>query len=221
MMKSPLGKYALLLFWCCSLQIFGQKIPLVPDKLEPVNVTTTETVYHKEKAVRVVGSRDGEQIAIIKDLEFKDGLIEIEMAGAPLPGSDPSFRGFIGLAFRVQKKDSIQYECFYLRPTNGRAEDQLRRNHSAQYIAHPGYTWFKLRKENPGVYESYVDLVAGEWTKVKIRVKGKDARLYVNDATQPCLIVTDMKHEVESGGIALWIGIGTDGYFKNLKVTKE
>ena len=220
-MNSRLCRCTLLLVWSCSFQLYGQKISLALDKLEPINVAVTETVYHKEKAVRVVGSRDGEQIAIVKDLEFKDGLIEIEMAGAPLPGSDASFRGFIGLAFRVQKKDSIQYECFYIRPTNGRAEDQLRRNHSAQYITHPGYPWFKLRKENPGVYESYVDLVAGEWTKVKIRVKGKDARLYVNDAPQPCLIVTDMKHEVESGGIALWIGIGTDGYFKNLKVTKE
>jgi hypothetical protein len=220
-MDSRLCKYTLLFILSCSLELSAQKIPLTLDKLEPINVTATETVYHKEKAIRVVGSRDGEQIAVVKDLDFKDGQIEIDMAGAPLPGSDPSFRGFIGLAFRVQKKDSIQYECFYIRPTNGRAEDQLRRNHSAQYIAHPGFPWFKLRKENPGVYESYVDLVAGEWTKVKIKVKGKDARLYVNDAPQPCLIVTDMKHEVESGGIALWIGIGTDGYFKNLKVTKE
>jgi hypothetical protein len=221
MMNLRLVTFILVLIWTCALQISAQKIPLMPDGLDLINVTAKETVYRKEKAIRIVGSADGEQIAIVKNLEFKDGLIEIDMAGAPLPGSDPSFRGFIGLAFRVQKKDTIQYECFYIRPTNGRAEDQLRRNHSAQYIAHPGYPWFKLRKENPGVYESYVDLVAGEWTKVKIQVKGKDARLYVNDATQPCLIVTDMKNEVEGGGIALWIGVGTDGYFRNLKVSKE
>ena len=221
MLKARLCTFTLLVISGCSVQLFGQKIPLVLSGLELINVTATETVYHKEKAVRIVGSKEGEQIAIIKDLEFRDGLIEIDMAGAPLPGSDPSFRGFIGLAFRVLKGDSLRYECFYIRPTNGRAEDQLRRNHSAQYIAHPGYPWFKLRKENPGVYESYVDLIAGEWTKVKIKVKGKDARLYVNDAPEPCLIVTDMKHDIQSGGIALWIGVGTDGYFKNLRVTKE
>jgi hypothetical protein len=33
--------------------------------------------------------------------------------------------------------DPSKYECFYVRPSNGRADDQLRRNHSAQYISMP------------------------------------------------------------------------------------
>jgi len=130
-------------------------------------------------------------------------------------------RGFIGIAFRVRHTEPISYEGFYLRPANGRAEDQLRRNHSAQYIAHPDFGWNKLRSENPGVYESYVDLVPGEWTKVKILVSGQEGRLYVNDAEQPCLIVKDLKHGVTEGPIALWLDGGTDAHFRNLVVTHK
>src|SRR5688572_33379506 len=113
-------------------------------------------------------------------------------------------RGFVGIAFRVQKQ-GIGFECFYLRPTNGRADDQLRRNHATQYVSHPDYPWFRLREENPGVYESYTDLVPGEWTKVKIVVSGVQAQLYVNGAEQPCLIVNDLKLGHIEGLIALWI----------------
>ncbi|MEJ0056160.1 MAG: hypothetical protein WDN75_11125 [Bacteroidota bacterium] len=125
------------------------------------------------------------------------------------------------MLFRVQLKDTIAYECLYIRPTNGRSSDQLRRNHSVQYVSHPDFPWFKLRKEDPGLYESYADLVAGEWTKIKIVVKGKNARLFVNRADQPCLIVNDLKRGISNGPIALWIDTGTDSYFRDLKITKS
>jgi hypothetical protein len=118
------------------------------------------------------------------------------------------------------QEDRSRYECFYLRPTNGRAEDQLRRNHSAQYIAHPEFPWHRLRRETPGKYESYVDLVPGEWTKVKVVVSGRDARLFVHGADQPTLIVSDLKLDAAEGAVALWIGPGTEAHFSNLKVSQ-
>ena len=108
------------------------------------------------------------------------------------PGAAWGARGFVGIAFRVQK-DLETYDAFYLRPTNGRADDQERRNHSAQYISLPEWPWFRLRKETPSRYEAYVDLVPGAWTKIKIEVRGDKARLYVHDKEQPTLIVKDVK----------------------------
>ncbi|MCH7889388.1 MAG: hypothetical protein IIA00_08940 [Proteobacteria bacterium] len=122
-------------------------------------------------------------------------------------------RGFVGVAFRLQGEDPPDYEAFYLRPTNGRADDQVRRNHSAQYISHPDFPWFKLRQDTPGGYESYVDLVPDVWTHVKIVVSGLRAELYVNDAKQPCLIVKDLKLGEVAGPVALWINAGTDAHF--------
>lgn len=67
-------------------------------------------------------------------------------------------------------------------------------------------------------YESYVDLEPGVWTRYRIVVEKTKARLYVNGASQPCLIVNDLKLSDSSGGVALWIGPGTEGYFACLKV---
>ena len=94
----------------------------------------------------------------------------------------------------------------------------MRRNHSVQYVSSPDYPWYRLRKENPGVYESYADIVAGEWTKVRIEVEGTKARLYVNGAAQPSLIVNDLKLGEGRGQVALWTTVETDGYFSNLTV---
>ena len=199
-------------------RVWSQSLPLSAQKLEPVNVKVEDASYKGKKAVRVISSNGAETMAIIKNQIFENGIIELDVAGTILPNSGTGARGFIGLAFRVRMGDSVRYECFYIRPTNGRAEDQLRRNHSVQYISHPKYTWFKLRDENPGVYESYTDLVEGEWTHLKIEVKDNKARLYVNGASQPCLIVQDLKFGKSTGALALWVGPGTDGYFTNLNI---
>jgi hypothetical protein len=159
-----------------------------------------------------------ELLASIEGLAFSNGVIEVEIAGAPAPGAGERARGFVGIAFRLQK-DNQTYDAFYLRPTNGRADDQERRNHATQYISLPEWPWFRLRKETPSRYESYVDLVPGEWTKIKIEVRGSRARLYVHDNEQPTLIVNDVKSGAHGkGAVALWLEPGTVAHFRNLTV---
>lgn len=192
------------------------------DGLELVNAKAEPVTYRGQRAVRLVPlpgneNGDGEMLAILTGSDFKDGTIEVEVAGAPRPGATSDVRGFIGIVFRVQAHGE-RAENFYLRPTNGRADDQLRRNHAVQYESAPNFPWHRLRKESPGVYESYVDLEAGAWTRMKIVVSGTKARLYVNGAGQPCLIVNDLKLGETHGQIALWADVTTDGYFSNLTV---
>jgi hypothetical protein len=192
------------------------------DKLELVHAKADAVSYQGRKAVRLVllpGSVDanGRVLAVLNGTDFKDGTIEVNVAGKPAEGAPEAARGFIGLAFRVQPH-AEKFECFYIRPTNGRADDQLRRNHSTQYISFPEYPWERLRKENPGVYESYTDLEAGAWTKLKVVVAGTKAQLYVNGATQPTLIVNDLKLGESRGQIALWSEVWTEGYFSDLKI---
>jgi hypothetical protein len=161
---------------------------------------------------------DPEQLAVIESLTFSSGAIEAEIAGDLAPNAGEGARGFVGIAFRLQD-DMKTYDAFYLRPTNGRAEDQERRNRSVQYISHPEWPWFRLRKETPAKYESYVDLVPGEWTKIRIDVRGDRARLYVHGQEQPTLLVNDVKSGAErSGAVALWLGPGTVAHFRNLTV---
>jgi hypothetical protein len=100
-----------------------------------------------------------------------------------------------------------------------RADDQLRRNHSVQYVSHPDFPWNRLRQEHPGVYESYADLEPAAWTAMKIVVEGTTARLYINSTEQPCLVVTDLKHGNGAGRIALWAHVETDAYFGTLAIS--
>ena len=165
------------------------------------------------------GPLDVEQLAWIEGLTFSSGVIEAEVAGAPGPGALEGARGFVGIAFRLQD-DAKTYDAFYLRPTNGRAEDQERRNHAVQYVSHPDWPWFRLRKETPSRYEAYVDLVPATWTRIKIEVRGERARLYVHGNEQPTLIVNDVKSGANAkGAVALWLGPGTVAHFRNLTVT--
>jgi hypothetical protein len=199
--------------------------------LQPHDVTVEAVTYHGRKGVQVmpaapadaepVAPKNGEGggIVVLPETSFHNGTIEVDLAGKPRAGAPSDARGFVGLAFRVAA-DPSKYECVYIRPTNGRADDQVRRNHSTQYISMPEYEWSRLRREAPGQYESYADLVPGEWTKIKIEVSGVTARLYVNDAPQPVLIVNDLKHGDSEGAVALWIGLGTEAYFANLRISK-
>jgi hypothetical protein len=182
-----------------------------------------ESVTFKGRpALRVlhVAGEDGRSLAVLTGTEFQDGIIEVDLAGDVASGLAEGARGFTGVAFRVSP-DGSRYECFYLRPYNARADDQERRNHSAQYISMPEFTWRRLRQESPAKYETYVDLAPGEWTKVRIEVRGEKARLYVNGVTQPALVVNDLKHGVIRGAIALWVDVGTIAHFSNLRVVPK
>lgn len=192
------------------------------EGLEPVGVETSLVRHADRAALRVVETRQGagESVVLLPVEDFEDGVIEVELAGAPREDARPGMRGFVGIAFRVQGFDELAYDCFYLRPTNGRAREQVRRNHATQYVAHPAHPWHRLRREAPGRYESYVDLVPGAWTKVRIEVEGAQARLFVHGAEQPALVVEELLGASGTGSIALWIGEGTEAHFRDLRITR-
>ncbi|MEP7364473.1 MAG: hypothetical protein ABI972_14555 [Acidobacteriota bacterium] len=158
-------------------------------------------------------------LALVDGVEFGNGTIEVDLTGEPGPGAEGGARGFVGVAFRVQPNRET-YDCFYVRPTNGRADEQERRNHSVQYIQHPAFPWFKLRAETPSKYEAYADMMPAEWIHLKIDVDGEKAKIYVNKATQPTLLVNDVKSGASGkGAVALWIEGTTIAHYANLKIT--
>jgi hypothetical protein len=156
--------------------------------VRPHNVTV-QAVHHNGSdalEVRLTGpyrGPDTDTFAFVPGLDFHDGTIEVDVAGAVLPDAPADARGFIGVAFRIDAEGgSFACEGLYIRPTNGRAEDQVRRNHATQYFAYPGYDFDRLRREAPAQYEAYTDLVPDAWTHLRIDVSGATTRLYVGGA---------------------------------------
>ena len=118
--------------------------------LQPHEVTVDAVTYQGRKAVKVMPAVDADKelgaakngegggSAALPGTSFHNGTIEVDVAGKPRAGAASAARGFVGVAFPVAAEPS-KFECVYIRPTNGRADDQLRRNHSTQYISMPEY----------------------------------------------------------------------------------
>ena len=169
---------------------------------DPAITETDEATY-----ARIVGSC------------FQDGTIEVKVRSRLLPDAPDYARGFIGVAFRIDETNT-KFEAIYIRPTNGRCEEQVRRNRTMQYFAYPDFKYERMREEFPGKYETYADIGIDEWICLKIIVDGECAYLYLNDAKHTALIVTDLKHgKSNKGAIGLWVDIGTEGFFRDLKIT--
>lgn len=209
---------------CSSCFLFAQDTRFENFVLKPSLVKVTITNINGRKVVRV--ARDtatkGADLPTFVRLNntdsFSNGTIEVMLLSRLLPTATPDARGFIGIAFRINQ-DNTRFESIYIRPTNGRAEDQLRRNHSTQYFSYPDYKFDRLRKEAEGKYESYADMGLNEWIKMKIVVKNAQARLYLNDNPQPVLMVNDLKlGALNSGAIGLWVDTGTEAFFRDIKV---
>ncbi len=199
----------------------GTTLPSI-DQLELRGVTAAPVTHDGRPAIRLLegdGGRRGGMAMLIGE-RLTDGTIELEVAGRRGPHAVPADRGFIGIAFRV-RGDRETFEHLYLRPDNGRADDQVRRNHSTQYAAQPDFGFDRLRKDSPERYESYVDLESGVWTRMRVVVAGRTAKLYVHDAPQPALVVTDLKLGTDGGDVGLWIGPGTEGFFGAVRVTRS
>jgi len=218
-----------------TLCAFGQEIAFQKQNFAAKNVTTSVTKLNGEEVIKV--ERDLKALAFdvnklestvdeptyvkLKGVDFENGVIEVKvLAQIQDPSPFKSAQGFIGVAFRIDENDAA-YESIYLRPRVGRSDNQLARNHTVQYYAYPDYKFDRLRKEAPGMYETTAPVDINEWITMRIEVTGEKAYLFINDAKYSTFVVEKMKGKTTNGSIALWVDIGTIGYFKDLKVTKR
>ena len=209
-----------------SINLYSQTIKFDERRFDSNHVSVAIEKVMGKMALRVVKDStvkeaDEPTFARTKEIDFSNGTIEVSVLSRLLKNAPATARGFIGVAFRINDTDS-RFECIYIRPTNGRADDQVRRNHSIQYFSFPDYKFDRLRKESPEKYESYADMGLNEWIKLKIEVKGKQAKLFINENKQPSLIVNDLKHgDNSSGAVGLYVDNGTEGFFTDLKIGKD
>lgn len=208
----------------CDNDIIAQVIRLNKANVEAVHTHISfENLHGKEviKAIKdsAIKAFDEPTFVKINGIDFRNGTIEVKVLSRLLKDAPDFARGFIGVAFRVNDSNT-KYESIYIRPVNAREDDQVRRNHSIQYYAYPDYKFDRLRKEFPERYEAYADMEMNKWITLKIQVKGAQAKLYLDNNTQPSLIVNDLKLGANvSGGVALWVEVGTEGYFSDFKLS--
>ncbi|MBR2811644.1 MAG: hypothetical protein IKD69_09720 [Solobacterium sp.] len=150
---------------------------------------------------------------------FHNGTIEVKVLSKLLPDAPDLARGFIGLAFRINADDSA-FESWYIRPTNGprMTDNPVRLSHGTQYFSYPNYTFEYFRNHGITKYDSKADIALDEWITIKAVIEDEKGTFYVND--QPVLTVDEMIHgKGERGAVGLFVDIGTEGYFRDLKIT--
>ncbi len=141
---------AIMCMLICTNNMYAQSIRFDKNNIEPVNVYASVEKQGDREVIRVVKDStvkesDEPTYVKIRGTHFKNGTIEVKVLSRLLKNAPEFARGFIGVAFRINDNNT-KFEGIYIRPTNGRVEDQVRRNHCVQYYSYPDYKFDRLRK---------------------------------------------------------------------------
>jgi hypothetical protein len=142
-------------------------------------------------------------IAYPKNLEFKDGIIELDIA------SPEGKYGFVGLAFRIM--DPHHYETLYFRPGSSGTINAI------QYMPEKKseFNWWDYEADK---FQAKAILPENQWFHVKAIVKGRQLSVFVDNQPQPLMVRKDLDHSLKSGSVGFWLGNSSSGAYKNLKV---
>jgi len=124
-MKNVTVIFLLILF--AAKGLYGQTVKLEANNLAANKVYMTLESFQGKKVVKVikdstVKEADEPTFVRIKNIAFKDGIIEVNVLSRLLPNASASDRGFIGVAFRINENNSKDC-CQYIHTTNGPADE--------------------------------------------------------------------------------------------------
>ncbi|HEY0458157.1 MAG TPA: hypothetical protein VGC97_03330 [Pyrinomonadaceae bacterium] len=138
--------------------------------------------------------------ATVKDLEMRDGVIDVDVA-------TPAKRGFFGIQFRI---DGANAEWVYLRQHKSGAPDAM------QYtpVLNTGLNW---QIYNDAGFTGAVDIPRDVWFHLRLEITGAQSRLFVKDMEKPALVMPDLKTGIQKGQIALAVLTGAT-YFSNFEL---
>ncbi|WP_290792841.1 hypothetical protein [Flavihumibacter sp. UBA7668] len=182
------------------------------NKLITVNRSISLETEKESGYIRVSEAK-GEGLVWLPIEHFTTGTIQVE-----LRGKDVFQQSFIGIAFSGQNNET--YEAVYCRPFNFLAKDSVRRIHAVQYIAHPEYTWKRLREERNGVFEKEIKNPPNpsDWFTMTLKITENQVVVIINNSADPSLTVTRI-HPNQKGKIGLYTGDSSGGDFRNLVYT--
>ncbi len=192
----------------------GKLIKLGENKVELVN-RQFDSGKGSEVGAVSLSAGEGPGIAIVKSARIEEGTIHIDLRGENNPG-----RSFVGVAFNVQNDST--YEAVYFRPFNFLAKEEARRQHSIQYVYHPKYPWETLRKEREGEFEAAFAHPPSPdgWFSISLHILPD--RVIVKEANSGgTLLEVERLAQTTSKKMGFWVGHGSIGSFRNLRISNN
>ena len=181
-----------------------------------LDLVNREIIVNNEKMANKLklNAKQGDGMAVLKNINFEVGTIEIELKGENNPG-----KSFVGIAFNIQNDST--YEAIYFRPFNFQSDKQISREHSIQYISQPKNTWHFLRANHEGKYEAEYPRKPSpkDWFKIKVKIENDKVYIYDIKSNTKLLSIERLEKPV-SNKIGLWTGNNSKGEFKNLRIQK-
>ncbi len=173
---------------------------------EVVDFESDRWVMKDAEVVTHLGRKALCGIAYLKDVEFQDGIIEVDVA---VDGS----RSYPGIIFRLQSEEN--YERLYIRPhTDDDYPDKLQYTPVFNRVA----CWQLYNGEG---FTAPAVVATNQWVPIKLEVSGKQARVYIGATEAPALVVHDLKHGISSGTIGLLGPKGIVACFSNFRYTTD
>jgi len=189
----------------------------VQAQISNANLRVVNRVVSLDKSSKVVRLNEVDSVGIawIVGEHFTEGDIEFDVKGI-----DKYQGSFVGIAFHGA--DDRTYEAVYFRPFNFKATDTLRKLHAIQYMSIPKFDWPVLRDRFPGKYEKAMasGIDPNGWFHVKLVIIAESLSIYINRSKVPVL-QTELLSQTEGEMIGYWVGNGSGGEWKNLKIKKR
>jgi hypothetical protein len=124
-------------------------------------------------------------------VEFVDGTIEFDLA--------PMERGnFVALVFR--RENLQKHENIYLRVHRSGEFDAV------QYAPRIGSSTWQLYPE----FNAKAELPKGQWTHVRVEVRGSQMEIYWNNAATPLLTVARLRSQSAKGSVGFWARVNNE-----------
>jgi len=144
--------------------------------------------------------------AYLKDVEFENGIIEVDIA-VNIDGK----RTYPGIIFRMQSEEN--YERFYIRPHRSPYyPDALQYTPVINGIA----CWQLYSGDG---FTAEADIPQDEWFHLKMEIMGKQARVFIGDSERPALVINNLKHGKSRGTIGVFGQKDRTAFFSNFSYT--
>ncbi|MFL5617702.1 MAG: hypothetical protein ACJ79A_04830 [Gemmatimonadaceae bacterium] len=127
--------------------------------------------------------------ALLKDVQFQDGTIEVDVSGTT--------SGFAFLVFRAASANDA--EDVYLRMNLSGTPDAV------QYMPMFGGMGAWKLYHGPG-YTASATFDPSAWTHLRVEVEGRRATVFVGADTAPTMVVSELKRGVHAGAIGVLEG---------------
>ncbi len=217
-MKNILTKGIFWLLICLPELLFAQKETSLDlyelqnrGKLVVVNRTVAAMEEGGRQFIRLSENNDEGLVWLPVDV-FSSGKIDILMRG-----KDVLQKSFIGIAFHGLNDST--FDAVYCRPFNFFAQDSVRRIHAIEYIAHPTYTWEKLRAEFNAKYEKPIKDPPDPngWFRMTLVIEGEMVKAFINNKPESSLVVEKLSQN-HSGRVGIFTGSGSGGDFEKIRI---